>query len=287
VPIEELPEGSKVLTSPWAMKKKANGTYRARMNARGYEQVDGIHYDENSKAAPVANEIVIRMIMVLIVMASWWAELLDVRGAFLTSEMDPENRCYLKVPEGFEKFYPSNVALKLLKTLYGLKQSAYEFWKMLVMAFKHMTYERSKVDPCLFFKWTTYGLVLWITWVDDCLVCGNKKGVLEAKKLLMERFDCDEIGKLTEYIRCKIDRGDGFMKLTQPVLLQSFEDEFDLPEIPTPTTPATPGDVLRAGTESSMLNDEMQSKYRSGTGKLLHLMKWSRPDVLNSVRELS
>ena len=31
----------------------------------------------------------------------------------------------------------------------------------------------------------------------------------------------------------------------------------------------------------------MQTKYRSGTGKLLHLMKWLRLDVLNSVRELS
>jgi hypothetical protein len=287
VPIEELPKDSKVLTSTWAMKKKANGTYRARMNARGYEQIDGVHYDENSKAAPVANEIVIRMIMVLIVMASWWAELLDVQGAFLTGEMDPETTCYLQVPEGFEKFYPGKVVLKLLKTLYGLKQSAYVFWKTLVMAFKHMTYERSKADPCLFFKWTTYGLVLWITWVDDCLVCGNKKGVLEAKKLLMERFDCDEVGELTEYIGCKIDRDEGFMKLTQPVLLQSFEDEFDLPEIKTPTTPATPGEVLRASNESSLLNDTMQSKYRSGTGKLLHLMKWSRPDILNSVRELS
>jgi hypothetical protein len=227
------------------------------------------------------------MIMVLIVMASWWAELLDVQGAFLTGEMDPETTCYLQVPEGFEKFYPGKVVLKLLKTLYGLKQSAYVFWKMLVMAFKHMTYERSKADPCLFFKWTTYRLVLWITWVDDCLVCGNKKGVLEAKKLLMERFDCDEVGELTEYIGCKIDRDEGFMKLTQPVLLQSFEDEFDLPEIKTPTTPATPGEVLRASNESSLLNDTMQSKYRSGTGKLLHLMKWSRPDILNSVRELS
>ena len=71
MPIEELPKGSKVLTSTWVMKKKANGTYHTRMNARGYEQVDGIHYDENSKAAPVANEIVIQMIMVLIVMALW------------------------------------------------------------------------------------------------------------------------------------------------------------------------------------------------------------------------
>ena len=30
-----------------------------------------------------------------------------------------------------------------------------------------------------------------------------------------------------------------------------------------------------------------QKKIRSGTGKLLHMMRWSRPDVLNAVRELS
>jgi hypothetical protein len=43
---DELPAGTEVLTSTWAMKKKANGKYRARMNARGYEQIDGVHYDE-------------------------------------------------------------------------------------------------------------------------------------------------------------------------------------------------------------------------------------------------
>lgn len=176
VPIKELPKGSKVLTSTWAMKKKANGTYRARMNARGYEQIDGVHYDENSKAAPVANEIVIRMTMVvLIVMASWCAELLDVQGAFLTGEMDQENDCYLRVPEGFSKFYPENIVLPLLKTLYGLKQNAYVFWKSFVMAFRHMTFERSKADPCLFFKWTEHGLVLWVTWVDDCLLSVERR----------------------------------------------------------------------------------------------------------------
>ena len=82
VPIEEVPEGSKILTSTWTMKKKPNGTYRVRMNAHGYEQIDGEHYNEDSKAAPVANEIVIRMVMVLIVIALWLAELLDVQGAF-------------------------------------------------------------------------------------------------------------------------------------------------------------------------------------------------------------
>ena len=77
-----------------------------------------------------------------------------------------------------------------------------------------------------------------MTWVNDCLVCSKKKGVLVAKKQLMDRFfDCDEIGESTEYIGCKIERGKGWMKLTQPVSLQSFEDEFDLPDVKTPNTP--------------------------------------------------
>jgi hypothetical protein len=42
-----VPKGAKVLTSTWAMKKMASVRYRARLNSRGYEQVDGQHY--NSK----------------------------------------------------------------------------------------------------------------------------------------------------------------------------------------------------------------------------------------------
>jgi hypothetical protein len=88
VPIEELPKDSKVLTSTWAMKKKANGTFRARLNARGYDQIDGEHYDDNTKAAPVVNEATIRIVMILMLMAGWYCELLDVKGAFLHGEFD-------------------------------------------------------------------------------------------------------------------------------------------------------------------------------------------------------
>jgi len=51
---DQLPKDAKVISSTWAMKKKANGTLRARINALGYQQVDGEHYDED-EAAPVVN----------------------------------------------------------------------------------------------------------------------------------------------------------------------------------------------------------------------------------------
>lgn len=68
VPMNEVPKGAKILTSTWAMKKKANGTKRARLNARGFEQVDGEHYNEDDKAAPVVTLSAILVLLTLIVM---------------------------------------------------------------------------------------------------------------------------------------------------------------------------------------------------------------------------
>jgi len=43
-----------------------------------------------------------------------------------------------------------------------------------------------------------------------------------------QRFDCVDIGALIEYVGCKIERTSKGLKITQPVILQSFEDEFKI-----------------------------------------------------------
>jgi hypothetical protein len=120
-------------------------------------------------------------------------------------------------------------------------------------------------------------------------VAGKKDGVYKAKAAMMEGFDCDNIGELKEYIGCKIDynKKEGSMKITQPVMIQSFEDKFNLPEGKAANTPALPGSVLTAGQERDQVAPEEQSTYRSGLGKLLYMMRWSRPEIQNAVRELS
>jgi len=101
----KIPSNSKVLTSTWAMKKKASGKFRARLNARGFEQLDGIHCDKNTKSAPVTNEITIRIVFILMVMGRLYAELLDVQGAFLKGEFANGESIYIEVPQGFERHY--------------------------------------------------------------------------------------------------------------------------------------------------------------------------------------
>ena len=50
---------------------------------------------------------------------------------------------------------------------------------------------------------------------------------------------------------------------------------------------ATNDTILRPNKEDILLSEGEQSTYRSGVGILLWLMKHSRPDIANSVREAS
>lgn len=287
VPISEVPKGEKIITSTWAIKKKSNGTYRARLNARGFEQVDGIHYREDSKSSPVVSDITIRIVLVLAVMAKMYMEVLDVKGAFLHGEFEDGEKIYMKIPQGFEKYYPANYVWLLLTTLYGLKQAALAFWRKLVITMAYIRFKRSKADPCLYFKWTDKGLTLITSVVDDMNITGDKDDVIEAKKGITSIFECDEVGETKEYVGLKLDYNPeaGYVKITQPVLLQSLADEFDVPKNEPIATPGVPGEYLKS--EPIDTGPEEQRIYRSGVGKLIHLAKWSRVEASNAVRELT
>ena len=79
----EVPDGNKVIDSTWACKLKSNGDRRGRLNARGFKQEDEIHYDSTSIHAPVTNAVTVRIVLTLMLMAGWMAQVVDVEGAFL------------------------------------------------------------------------------------------------------------------------------------------------------------------------------------------------------------
>ena len=65
------------------------------------------------------------------------------------------------------------------------------------------------------------------------------------------------MGWLNEYVGCKVDvdRENRKLKITQPVLLQSFNDEFDLPEDDY-KIPAESKSTLRHSEDSECLDDK-------------------------------
>jgi Reverse transcriptase (RNA-dependent DNA polymerase) len=102
VEVSYIPSSAKILSTTLGNDKEANGRFKARIIARGFEQVDGEHFDCADKASPVVNDITIRVILSLIVMAGLWAEIV--------------------MSEGHSSRLSSNLAIKCMSTYHkGLK----------------------------------------------------------------------------------------------------------------------------------------------------------------------
>jgi hypothetical protein len=76
------------------------------------------------------------------------------------------------------------------------------------------------------------------------------------------------------------------LKFTQPVLMQSYHDKFDLPK-KSYRAPAPAGSVLIAGKKKEALSPAMQKKCCSGTKKAMHVMHYSKQEKYNAVQYLS
>ena len=118
------------------------------------------------------------------------------------------------------------------------------------------------------------------------MIVGSKEAVKNVKNMFMKEFECDDVGPLKEYVGNAIEyTADGGLKFTQPVLTQSYIDEFDINTDNVWRTPAEAGSVLTKG--GTPLNGQDQTYLRKGIGKLLYQMQWSRVCVLQSTQDLT
>ena len=131
--------------------------------------------------APTAREDTFKLFMALATLMNWDLRQLDVRSAF-TNAMLIE-KVYMWAPKGV--YTPTRVC-KLLRPLYGLKQSPRswnsDFSKKLI----ENGFERCALDARLFRKYISaeQGWVYLICYVDDIIVGGGTEAVQTTAELL-------------------------------------------------------------------------------------------------------
>ena len=91
---------------------------------------------------------------------------------------------------------------------------------------------------------------------------------------------------MNEHSGCKLECDYDYiiLKFTQPVLIKTFKNEFDLPILNAPKTPAPAGDILMKVIPEEVTSEKDHKVYISVFGKVFHLVKWSGPKYLNRVR---
>ncbi len=130
-------------------------------------------------------------------------------------------------------------------------------------------------------------------YVNDNLLVGHPDAI---EQVIQELRENDLILKidddLTDYLSYEIKFSDNRKSawLGQPHLIANLEKSFGkrVKGMRSYATPGTPGKIMiREKDEAQLISKEDQKLYRSGVGMLLYLVKHSRPDIANPVRELS
>ncbi|KAG7336872.1 reverse transcriptase RNA-dependent DNA polymerase, partial [Nitzschia inconspicua] len=286
-----IPSHRRLIGCKWIFKKKKDGRYRARLCALGYSQIPGEDFMDTS--SPVVDDVTVRIVIACMMINGWENEVVDITTAFLHGDMEEE--VYMKCPDGIdlieEGWNLDNDCVELLQTIYGTKQAARQYWKKFMYFMKEKGFERTHAEPCLLKRIDSNGTVVICVYVDDCLLTGDRKAINAAMVDIESAFETRRLGPLEEYIGCSvIEQHDGSKKLIQPDMIKKIEKEFGdaVSYLKNMKVPMASGiNVIRPTEDDPLLSPEDQKDYRSAVGMLLYLVKHSRPDLSNSVRELS
>ena len=81
------------------MNKKSSGVQREYLNARGYEQVYGLHYDSANILSLVANDTRNKIVLVSEIMVAWLHRTCRTKILLLHGEFtENENPTYMDIP---------------------------------------------------------------------------------------------------------------------------------------------------------------------------------------------
>ena len=163
----KLPPGRKAIGCRWVfiIKHNADGTierYKARLVAKGFSQRPGFDFGETY--ASTVKWATLRAILAYAALEDLEIESLDISSAFLNGDIDAE--VYMQQPEGFPQGEWDDV-LKLLKSLYGLKQGPCCWSIKLHEAFDSMGFRRLVSDCSIQLRIATRSaLSVWINIKD-------------------------------------------------------------------------------------------------------------------------
>src|SRR3954470_2341235 len=180
------PGDHQVIGTRWVFRNKLdeNGVItrnKARLVAQGYNQEEGIDYEETY--APVARLEAIRLLLAYACSKDFKLFQMDVKSAFLNGYINEE--VYVAQPPGFENYkYPTH-DYKLKRALYDLKQAPMAWYERLSKFLLSQGYFRGKVDTTLFIKRKDKDILLVQVYVDDIIFGStNAKLVKEFSKLM-------------------------------------------------------------------------------------------------------
>jgi len=288
--LADLPKGKKAIKCKWVFKRKFGGNeeptrFKARLVAKGYSQQEGIDYTETF--APVARYTSIRLLLAMAVKMDLHIHQMDAVSAYLNGNLQEE--IYMRQPEGYED--GSSKVCKLLKSIYGLKQSGRVWNRTLNAVLTKNNLIRSESDQCIYYRTEGNNILYVAIYVDDILIFSNSlQSITEMKKVLEQNFKMKDLGEISSILGINVAKKNDSIKIDQKDYIKSILEKFGMSDCNPVSTPFDYNQKI-SSKMSPKTDDERKEMadvpYMQAIGCLLYAAQITRPDICYAVNVLS
>ena len=298
----EVPNNRKAISSRIVLKVKhrADGAfdkYKARLVARGFLQKLGV--DFFSTFSPMATLTSIRMLLAIAVHNNLDIIHADIPQAFLKARLDTD--IWLQLPPGItfkDKEGKVLKCVKLIRSLYGLRDSPSNFNKELVRFMKSAGFKQLECDKCVFYHLdeSTKKFVLVGAEVDDLIITGNDAACISRfKKKLMDDYKVTDWERIASFLGVNMDYDldSGVLSMDVKSKIEKlFEDHSILNVLknvkaPTPITEDNLNVPDAAKQKWAPVDHYIADKYASINGAIIYMSITCRPDIVFAIGKTS
>lgn len=278
--IVNKPKNKQVIDSKWVFKIKENadGTinkFKARLVARGFNQVKGESYDE--VFAPVIRLSTLRIVFAIATERDLDLYQMDVTTAYLNGTLQDE--IYMEIPSGLDENKTEKVC-KLKKGLYGLKQSARIWYATIKKELEKLEFKMIDSSPCVFLYDKNHIYMIICLYVDDILWATNSTEIaFEKMNRLNEKFEIKFIGEAKYLLGWEIARNKnkGILYLKQEKYIKRILQRFNMNECKKSSIPMQPENKKVTENVKEVITENIP--YQELIGSLIYLSQGTRPDI--------
>lgn len=250
--------------------------YKARLVAVGSKQVS-TQFSDLDYSAPVIGSLSIKLLLAIAVNDNYQINHLDIKNAYLHADIF--EAVYMNQPPGY--VIGKNLVCKLLKSIYGLKCSAINWYNKLRITLLNLNFEMCLTENCIFYN---KDMIIGV-YVDDLIVLYKSSKIFQEffSKLSSELKVIDQ-GPISKCLslNIKYDLKSNSLTIGQPNYIDDMLMEFKMANCKPTSTPIVPGFYISSDDPLY----EYITYYQQLVGSLLYLANASRPDICFAVNLL-
>jgi hypothetical protein len=182
--------------------------------------------------------------------------------------------------------------VKVIKSLYGLKQSGRMWYNRLKEFLVNKCYSNSDDCPCVLIRKSATGFCIISIYIDDLNIIGHTKDIDEARNYLKMEFEMNDFGRTKYYLGLHLEHLHTSILVHQSTYVKKILKKFNMDKAYPATTPMivraleNDKDLFKPREEGEeMLGQEYS--YLSAIGALMYLTNNTRPNIVFTVNCLT